>query len=66
MGTRRLAGTAQGDAMNATGGPDEHPIEKTGQQARQGATPHVARNVLVWGIALVAIAFFVLWVVYYN
>jgi hypothetical protein len=52
--------------MNATGEPEEHPVEKTGQEARQGATPHVTRYVLGWGIALIAIAFFVLWMVYYN
>ena len=52
--------------MNATREPEERPIEKTGQEARQGATPHVTRNVLIWGVALVVIAFFVLWVVYYN
>lgn len=52
--------------MNARGGPEERPIEKTGQEARQGATPHVARHVLAWGTLLVVIAFFVLWMVYYN
>jgi hypothetical protein len=52
--------------MKATDGPEERPVVKTGQEARQGATPHVTRYVLVWGTALVVIAFFVLWLVYYN
>jgi hypothetical protein len=53
--------------MNATGGSEEErPVEKTGQEARQGATPHVTRYVLGWGIALVVIAFFIIWVIYFK
>lgn len=43
----------------------DRPIEKSPVEARQGVTPHVTRNVLVWGILLVAIAFAILWLVYY-
>jgi hypothetical protein len=36
-------------------------ITLTTTQARQGATPHVARYVLSWGLALVILAFGVIY-----
>ncbi|WP_200957877.1 hypothetical protein [Sphingomonas sp. Root710] len=32
-------------------------VELSTEEARSGATPHVTRYVLVWGLALVIIAF---------
>ena len=49
--------------MNREGG-DRHtdePITLTTTQARQGATPHVTRYVLSWGLALVILAFGVIY-----
>lgn len=49
--------------MNRDGGdryPDEQ-ITLTTTQARQGATPHVTRYVLSWGLALVILAFGVIY-----
>ena len=37
-------------------GPDH--ISKT--EARQGTTPHMGRNVLVWGTVLVVVAFLII------
>ena len=36
---------------------DEERVTRTTTQARQGVTPHVTRYVLSWGLALVTIAF---------
>ena len=49
--------------MNREGGDrqtDER-ITLTTTQARQGATPHVTRYVLSWGLALVILAFAVIY-----
>ena len=37
---------------------DDEQSTLTTMQARQGATPHVTRYVLSWGLALVTLAFF--------
>jgi hypothetical protein len=45
--------------MSRNGGdrPTNEQITLTTTQARQGATPHVTRYVLSWGLALVILAF---------
>jgi len=45
---------ADGRRVNVT---DDKPVILTPTQARQGVTPHVTRYVLSWGLALVALAF---------
>lgn len=38
---------------------DEPAVELTTEEARAGATPHMTRYILGWGLALVLIAFLV-------
>ena len=36
---------------------DEHPAHLTTDDARAGATPHMTRHILGWGLVLVVLAF---------
>ncbi len=38
-------------------GSDQEAVHLSTEEARAGATPHVTRNVLGWGLALVLLAF---------
>jgi hypothetical protein len=45
-------------------GNDQEAVHLSTDEARAGATPHVTRNVLGWGLALVLVAFAVVLAVY--
>lgn len=47
-----------------TDGNDQEAVHLSTDEARAGATPHVTRNVLGWGLALVLVAFAVVLAVY--
>lgn len=45
-------------------GSDQEAVHLSTEEARAGATPHVTRNVLGWGLGLVLVAFAVVLAVY--
>ncbi len=42
-----------------TTNPGDHGVELSTEDARAGATPHMTRYILGWGLFLVIIAFFI-------
>ncbi|WP_165322011.1 hypothetical protein [Rhizorhabdus phycosphaerae] len=45
-------------------GSDQEAVHLSTDEARAGATPHVTRNVLGWGLALVLVGFAVVLAIY--
>lgn len=45
-------------------GNDQEAVHLSTEEARAGATPHVTRNVLGWGLTLVIIAFAMVLAIY--
>ncbi len=44
---------------------DEGPDHISKTEARQGTTPHMGRNILVWALGLVVVAFLIIVLIYW-
>lgn len=52
--------TTQTHPIDQDGNPGGNGVELTTEEARAGATPHMTRYVLGWGLLLVVVAFLIL------